>query len=121
MADQQPGDAPSTGVKMADIKPVAWAVFTPSKNIRIWTSDQSAAQCVLELDHPGQVEELYTAAQLEQARREEREACAKICEDQIEREAGYGGRFGGYGSFMGEKTGTECAAAIRARNEKGDV
>ena len=42
------------------------------------------------------------------------EHCAKLCEEEVERDAEYGGRFGGYGNFMGEKTGSECAKDIRA-------
>jgi hypothetical protein len=45
----------------------------------------------------------------------EREACAALCEQKVERPADYQGRFGGYGNFMGDKTGPECAAEIRAR------
>lgn len=41
------------------------------------------------------------------------ELAAKICEAKVEREADYGGRFGGYGKFMDWKRGDECAAAIR--------
>ena len=41
------------------------------------------------------------------------EHCAKLCEELVERDAEYGGRFGGYGNFMGEKTGSECAKEIR--------
>jgi hypothetical protein len=45
----------------------------------------------------------------------ERETCAALCEQKVERPADYQGRFGGYGNFMGDKTGPECAAEIRAR------
>lgn len=48
----------------------------------------------------------------------EREACAKVCEEKVERSAGYGGQFEGYGKLTGERTGSECAAAIRAREEE---
>ena len=47
----------------------------------------------------------------------EREACAQLCEQNIERPSDYQGRFGGYGKFMGDKTGPECAAEIRARGD----
>ena len=47
----------------------------------------------------------------------EREECAKVCEVKINRESGYGGQWEGYGSHMGDMTGPECAAAIRARGE----
>lgn len=42
------------------------------------------------------------------------EEAAKACEQKVERDAEYGGRFGGYGNFMGDKTGPECATAVRA-------
>lgn len=42
------------------------------------------------------------------------ELAAKACEEQILRDGEYGGRWGGYGNFMGDKTGPECAAVIRA-------
>jgi hypothetical protein len=42
------------------------------------------------------------------------EEAAALCEAKVERDAEYGGRFGGYGKFLGDKTGPECAAAIRA-------
>lgn len=48
----------------------------------------------------------------------EREQCAVICEQKIERPADYQGRFGGYGNFMGDKTGLECAIEIRARGAR---
>ena len=44
----------------------------------------------------------------------ERARCIGICRRKIAREAGYGGRFEGYGAFMGDKTGPECAAAIES-------
>lgn len=37
---------------------------------------------------------------------------AELCQQKIERDAEYGGRFGGYGNFMGEKTGGECAREL---------
>ena len=46
-------------------------------------------------------------------RAEALEEAAKMCEVKVKRPADYGGRFGGYGDFYGEKTGSECAAAIR--------
>ena len=54
----------------------------------------------------------------EAGRKDENEACAKMCEEKVERASDYQGRFGGYGAFMGEKTGSECADAIRARREQ---
>ena len=47
----------------------------------------------------------------------EREACAKVCEELLERPSGYQGRWEGYGKFKTQMTGQECAAAIRARGE----
>lgn len=41
------------------------------------------------------------------------ELAAKACEEKVPREAGYGGAFGGYGGWMGDRTGPECAAAVR--------
>lgn len=38
---------------------------------------------------------------------------AELCEEQVLRPAGYGGQWEGYGSHMGIKTGTECAAELR--------
>jgi hypothetical protein len=45
----------------------------------------------------------------------EREMCAKLCETKIERPAGFGGSWGGYGNFMGYMDGKECAVLIRSR------
>jgi len=45
----------------------------------------------------------------------EREACAKVCEQLLERPSGYNGTWEGYGNFKTQMTGQECAAAIRAR------
>jgi len=45
----------------------------------------------------------------------EREACAKVCELTVEREADYGGRFGGYGRIVTRLDADECAALIRSR------
>lgn len=42
------------------------------------------------------------------------ELAAKACEAKVQRPAGYGGQWEEYGPWMGDKTGTECAAAIRA-------
>ena len=46
---------------------------------------------------------------------QEREACAKVCEELLERPSGYQGTWEGYGKFKTQMTGQECAAAIRAR------
>ena len=46
----------------------------------------------------------------------EREACAKVCEELLERPSGYQGTWEGYGKFKTQMTGQECAAAIRARS-----
>ena len=59
----------------------------------------------------------------ERIRRETIEECAKLCEVQVQRPAGYHGAWEGYGASMGDKTGTECAIAIRAlaeRNSRGN-
>jgi len=48
----------------------------------------------------------------------EREACAKVCEQQLERPSGYQGTWEGYGRLKTQMTGQECAAAIRTRGEK---
>ena len=45
----------------------------------------------------------------------EREACAKVCEQLLERPSGYNGTWEGYGKFKTQMTGQECATAIRAR------
>lgn len=45
-------------------------------------------------------------AAIEQARREEREACAKLCEQKFEAERGY---------YHAKRASLEIAAAIRAR------
>ncbi len=55
-------------------------------------------------------------ARLEQERADEREACAKVCEELLERPSGYQGTWEGYGKFKTQMTGQECAAAIRARS-----
>ena len=47
----------------------------------------------------------------------EREACAKVCEELLERPSGYQGTWEGYGKFKTQMTGQECAAAIRARSK----
>ena len=48
----------------------------------------------------------------------EREACAEVCEELLERPSCYQGSWEGYGKFKTQMTGQECAAAIRARSEK---
>ena len=55
-------------------------------------------------------------AQHKQAILAEREACAKVCEELLERPSGYQGTWEGYGKFKTQMTGQECAAAIRARS-----
>lgn len=47
----------------------------------------------------------------------EREECAKVCEELLERPSGYQGRWEGYGKFKSQMTGQECAEAIRARSK----
>lgn len=51
------------------------------------------------------------------ARKDEREECAKVCEELLERPSGYQGRWEGYGKFKSQMTGQECAEAIRARGQ----
>jgi hypothetical protein len=53
---------------------------------------------------------------VELARADEREACAKVCEELLERPSGYQGTWEGYGKFKTQMTGQECADAIRARS-----
>ena len=55
----------------------------------------------------------------ELVRADEREACAKVCEELIERPSGYQGTWEGYGKFKTQMTGLECATAIRARGQHG--
>lgn len=47
----------------------------------------------------------------------EREECAKLCEELLERPSGYQGRWEGYGKFKSQMTGQECAEAIRERGK----
>jgi hypothetical protein len=47
----------------------------------------------------------------------EREECAKLCQELLERPSGYQGRWEGYGKFKSQMTGQECAEAIRARSK----
>lgn len=54
---------------------------------------------------------------LEDAVAAEREACAQVCEELLERPSGYQGQWEGYGKFKTQMTGQECAEAIRARGE----
>ena len=49
--------------------------------------------------------------------RDEREECAKLCEELLERPSGYQGRWEGYGKFKSQMTGQECAQAIRERGK----
>ena len=62
----------------------------------------------------GEPEDLERFAEL--VRADEREACAKVCEELLERPSGYQGTWEGYGKFKTQMTGQECAAAIRARS-----
>ena len=57
----------------------------------------------------------YAEKFAELVRADEREACAKLCEELLERPSGYQGTWEGYGNFKTQMTGQECAAAIRAR------
>lgn len=54
-------------------------------------------------------------ALIEQAKAEEREACAKVCEEIVTFPAGHGGQFEGYGSVKVARSGIGCAMAIRTR------
>jgi hypothetical protein len=47
----------------------------------------------------------------------ERESCAKICEQLLERPCGYLGEWEGYATFATEMTAQECAIAIRAKQQ----
>lgn len=60
------------------------------------------------------MQEFYKFAEL--VRAEEREACAKVCGELLERPSGYQGAWEGYGKFKTQMTGQECATAIRARS-----
>lgn len=60
------------------------------------------------------------AAARAEGAREAFEKAAKVCEVKVRRDCEYGGRWGGYGDFDGDKTGPECAAAIRALAERGE-
>ena len=62
----------------------------------------------------GITEEIKRFAEL--VRADEREACAKVCEELLERPSGYQGTWEGYGKFKTQMTGQECATAIRARS-----
>lgn len=53
----------------------------------------------------------------ELVRADEREECAKVCEELLERPSGYQGTWEGYGKFKTQMTGQECATAIRARRK----
>ena len=61
--------------------------------------------------------EIYAWNTRPDIRRKTIEECAKLCEGQVQRPAGYNGAWEGYGPSMGDKTGTECAIAIRALAE----
>ena len=68
---------------------------------------------------------LFADAVEERVRKDEREACAKVCEEKAEYsmpvscpDAISGCLVAHYIPARREKTGSECAAAIRARGEK---
>ena len=53
---------------------------------------------------------------VEQIIKEEREACALLCEEVVIHPPGYGGQWEAYGPVKTQRDGKECAAAIRARS-----
>jgi hypothetical protein len=68
-------------------------------------------------DHQNQWDSLGEDEKLEFAMAHEREECAKVCQELLERPSGYQGRWEGYGKFKTQMTGQECADAIRARSK----
>lgn len=97
---------------MADMKPVAWLTHSRNGMLRSILTTRTDDEYLC----PGDVQQpLYTADDLEQARREEREACAIAAWS-----AGmeYHNRVLGMPADARE-VGSAGAAAIRARNEKG--
>lgn len=46
----------------------------------------------------------------------EREACAKLCEEVIEFPPGHGGQWEGHGVVRSQRSGVDCADAIRKRS-----
>ena len=54
---------------------------------------------------------------IDEAVKAEREECAKLCQELLERPSGYQGRWECYGKFKTQMTGQECADAIRARGQ----
>lgn len=56
------------------------------------------------------------AEMVSQAQANEREACAKLCEEIVTHPPGHGGQWEGYGEVKTTRSGNECAAAIRARS-----
>lgn len=59
-------------------------------------------------------EPLYTAEAVAAARVQALEEAENACRVKVQREAGYGGQWEGYGPSMTYRTGPECEAAIRA-------
>lgn len=57
--------------------------------------------------------ERFASAIEEAARKDEREKCAKVCEEVITHPAGHGGQLEGYGPVKTQRDGMSCAAAIR--------
>ena len=58
----------------------------------------------------------YACVAMREAVEAEREECAKVCEELLDRPSGYQGTWEGYGEFKTQMTGQECADAIRARS-----
>lgn len=59
-------------------------------------------------------EPVYTAEAVAAARVQALEEAENACRVKVQREAGYGGQWEGYGPSMTYRTGPECEAAIRA-------
>lgn len=95
-----------------------WARKAEEAERKLETELACRCSCRFDEDHRLLATCAFHALQRSDARAEGMEAAAKICEQQVQRPAGYGGRWEGYGSFMEDKTGTECARDIRAAKER---
>jgi len=91
-----------------------WNVFCPTGAPQCWITPQTGFM----LSERAAIAAWNLRADEESIRRETIEECAKLCEVQVQRPAGYHGAWEGYGASMGDKTGTECAIAIRALSER---
>lgn len=85
---------------MADMKPFAW--YSPKLDDCITDAKKESRKTIIPWDADPFTDPLFTAADLKKARREEREACAALCD-----------------ALPGQSLPAHCAAVIRARNEKG--